>query len=200
MKNKILSCSMALIILEIICLFIPFCFKEEHWEYTNSIVYHGESSHRYDINVNIFGVYHDFVTVLAIILIATMLVSFTAYLLLMLKKENKLTSFAPWLPILTFALLIIFTIISYSVRDDYTDWYFEWSINWLYYVIILLHIVVVIFSLILKFKNLDDSVSSTIVSSTKGNYSELEELKSLLDKGILSQEEFEAKKKQLLGF
>lgn len=41
--------------------------------------------------------------------------------------------------------------------------------------------------------------ANTVVQNTTSNADELEKFKELLDKGIITQEEFDAKKKQLLG-
>ena len=45
----------------------------------------------------------------------------------------------------------------------------------------------------------DSSVPQTSKSETSNSFDELKNLKELLDSGIISQEEFDAKKKQLLG-
>lgn len=201
MRNKIICCNMILIILEIICLFVPHCFKEELWVYEASLVYHGRSSHGLDVSINIFGVYHGITKVLAIVIIAVMFLSFIAYLLDLLKKRNKLTDIEYWIPVASFSLLLIFTVIAHLVKDGNSDLYYEYSVDWLYYIIMILHIIVIVFSMILKYKNFEEKIEIPVHTFTysEPKYSEIEELRLLLDKGILTPEEYAQKKKQILG-
>ncbi|CAH0419377.1 SHOCT domain-containing protein [Periweissella ghanensis] len=50
----------------------------------------------------------------------------------------------------------------------------------------------------INFKN-TEKASNTSVQSERASYDELSKLKELLDKGIITQEDFDAKKKQILG-
>lgn len=73
---------------------------------------------------------------------------------------------------------------------------YEWTIGWLYYIIIALHILTVILSLVVKYKKFEDREAKANNSNTP---EEIKKYKELLDSGVISQDEFDAKKKQLLG-
>ncbi len=207
MKQKLTLYSMVMIILETICLFTPYSFQEEHWKYdATDLTYHGIATLKRRYDVNIFGVSTVVGKILAIILIAVLAISFVAYLFSYLQKENKLANAYFYMPFISFILLIAFAFYAYAFAEvDTTNWRYEWTINWLFYIIISLHILTIVFSILLKFRKYSyepkrmfakEQYSANVVSSAADD---IKKYKELLDLGIISQEEFDTKKKQLLG-
>ena len=205
MKQKITLSSMLLIILETICLFIPYSFIEEHWKYdASAITYHGLSTLKYKENVNILGVSTGLGKILAIIVIALMLLSLVSFFMFFVQKKNKLTKNFYYTPIISFLFLIFFAFYAFAIAEvDTTNWRYEWTINWLFYIIVAMHIITIVFAILLKTNKFE--TTSVRVEQIKSNNSltskadELKQYKELLDSGIITQEEFDAKKKQLLG-
>lgn len=63
-----------------------------------------------------------------------------------------------------------------------------WFYGWMLFIVALIH------SLMLP-----DPYAAPVVRTQTGTADELKKYKDLLDKGVITQEEFDAKKKQLLG-
>ena len=208
MKNKITLYSMILIIVETVCMFIPFCFLQKSWMYdSNSFVYHGSATLKYKENVNIFGVSTALGTVLAVILVIFMLLSFGALLYCFIKNETKLAKYFYFAPLVSFLILMFFTIyVAAFAKDDSVYWCDEWNLNWLIFVIIALHIITVLLCMVLRFNLFKRFTSKNFGSGETlkkneavSNADELKKYKELLDTGVITQEEFDAKKKQILG-
>ena len=208
MKPKIILSTMIMIVIETICLFIPYSFQEECWKYdTSANTYHGISTLKYRSGVNVFGISTSIGKLLAVIVIVLMLLSFVAFFLDFLKKENKLTKLAYYTPLISFASLLILSIYACAFAEvETTNWRYTWTINWLFYIIIALHIVAIVFSILLKLKKFElmkvQVVENKTALNTETSFStadELKKYKELLDANIISQEEFDTKKQQLLG-
>ena len=197
MKQKLKLFSVVLIVLETICLFIPLCFKS---------IYHNYGTISIE-NVNIFNVSTTLGTILSIIVIILLLFSFVAYLLSLLQKKIKYTNLYFYSSIVSFLALVGFAVYAdrfASIHYTYGFHFQSWSINWLFYVIIVLHIVTIIFSVFIRFRKFEDIILKESNQEEKSNNSvssadELKKFKELLDMGAITQEEFDAKKKQLLG-
>ena len=71
------------------------------------------------------------------------------------------------------------------------------GVSWAFYVACALYLVVILLELFKHFSKLPETKETK--SNTSINSDNLEKLKEYLDKGIITQEEFDAKKKQLLG-
>lgn len=208
MKQKLTLYSMILIVLETICLFIPYCFIRENWFYkSNSIVYHGEATLEYRDNVNIFDVSTGLGRTLAIVVVLIMIFSFFAFLLAFLQKKTILEKYYYYTPLVSLVFLITLSIHAKShAKVEYETFFYEWDINWLFYIIIALHIITLLFCVILKFNRFEKLLTqftnkkeTNVNNDTVSNADELLKYKELLDTGVITQEEFDAKKKQLLG-
>lgn len=198
---------MILIVLETICLFTPYCFLQEHWAYdTSAWTYHGSSTLKYTENINIFGVSTGLGKILAVIVVALMLLSAAAFLLAVIQKNNGLTKIYYYTPAISFIALAVFAIYAYAFAEhDTTNWREEWTINWLFYVVIAIHIVTIAFSILLKLNKFEPAAARAVdrkrvdSEQTVSSADELKKYKELLDAGVITQEEFDTKKKQLLG-
>ena len=120
---------------------------------------------------NIFDVDTPFGKVLALLVIASLVFSFIAFLFLLLKKTNELTKNYFYTPIISFIVLIIYTIIfcgftSVVYKAGSKDqWIYTWHLNWLYYFIIAIHITTIVFALLLKNKKADETISKPLSDS-----------------------------------
>ena len=102
------------------------------------------------------------------------------------------------LPILLLCVISIENAVSRGSK--YSEVY---GTNWGFYLICALYVAIVVLELFRRFSKIDEeSKSKSIAPTIIQNVSSAEELKKykeLLDSGIISQEEFDAKKNQLLG-
>lgn len=202
MKQKLTLFSIIMIVIETICLFLPYTFQEELWHYdAYALTYHGKASLEARYNVNILQIYTDMGRILAFIVIAFMVLSFLAYLFSFLQKKNFLTKYDYITPVISLVFLVCLAIYAYAYAEiDSTNWRREWTINWMFYVVIALHIMTIVFALLIKFGPFENNHQNKMdVGLTKSTTDELIEFKALLDAGVISQKEFDAKKKQLLG-
>ena len=92
-------------------------------------------------------------------------------------------------------MLIIYTILAINLRVEVSGGFREFSIGWMYYVIVTIYIVTIVISYIIKLEKFEVTTKKETVS----NIDELKRFKELFDMGVITQEEFETKKKQLLN-
>jgi uncharacterized membrane protein len=114
--------------------------------------------------------------------------------------KEKFCLAIPCVPIL---LLIVNTIIitnfyesEWNKTGGWTSWNTE--INWGFYVICVLYFCILALEFFKQFSKIPDTKQSKPVKK-QNDLEDIEKLKQLLDAGIITQEEFDAKKKQLLG-
>lgn len=192
MKQKLSLCIVILIVLETICFFVPGCIRPVYWKNE------GWSLHKTYPNqvFNIFDV--DPAYGLAIALTAVMIATLGLFLLVFLRPQHKLEKIVYFSPIISLVVLIVFTYYTCAIaKDVFSDGsQYEWTIGWLYYIILALHIVTVILSLVVKYKKFEDKEAKVSMSNAPDD---IAKFKELLDAGVITQEEFDAKKKQLLG-
>lgn len=121
-----------------------------------------------------------------------------------LQKKNKFVKYYFITPIISLGVLIVFAFYASFVEVDAVTRQYEWTINWLFYIIMTMHILTILFSILLKIKRFEDittQVENQKISRSNDTVSSTDEImryKELLDSGVISQEEFNAKKKQLL--
>ena len=197
MKQKLSLCIVILLVLETICFFVPGCIRPVYWKVITSGIQQGHLQKTYPDQVfNIF--YVDPAYGLAIALTVVMIASLGLFLLVSLRPNIKLEKVACFSSFISLAVLVAYTYytcaIAQLVFNDSSR--YEWTIGWLYYIIIALHILTVILSLVVKYKKFEDREAKANNSNTP---EEIKKYKELLDSGVISQDEFDAKKKQLLG-
>ena len=102
--------------------------------------------------------------------------------------------------------LIVFLVYNniYEETNPFDNYIYTYSPGAFYYLIIAIFIIVIItliVGVVVSKRTPEESQASTsiVTTSNTSNADELKKFKELLDSGVITQEEFEAKKKQLLG-
>ena len=176
-------------------LFLPGMYNWEHWEE----IYGGYGdwlSSRTPFSF--FDVAGNTYIVLGIIIIVLMLANLIFALLAILApirfKNGKIYSI---LPFITIVLMVVFSVIC-GIKDN---WGYCAPISWLFYIEMLFLIATAVIALMkCSSKVKEEPLKVKVVSASNiGNADELKKYKELLDSGVITQEEFDAKKKQLLG-
>ena len=206
MKRKLALLSMVLVLLETILLFVPFCLKRVHANY----------SLRIKEEVNIFDVDTALERVFAILIVVLLLSVFISFLIYLFNKKTKLPALYFYSSIASLIVLLIFVyLVDHHANITFVqglDFIF-WVLNWMIYIIIIINVVLVLLSAFIRFKKTDnipfgqskECITNNNTDEIKESYSsngtsdEIMKFKELLDKGVITQEEFDAKKKQLLG-
>ena len=206
MKRKLALLSMVLVLLETILLFVPFCLKRVHASY----------SLRIKEEVNIFDVDTALERVFAILIVVLLLSVFISFLIYLFNKKTKLPALYFYNSIASLIVLLIFVyLVDHHANITFVhglDFIF-WVLNWMIYIIIIINVVLVLLSAFIRFKKTDnipfgqskECITNNNTDEIKESYSsngtsdEIMKFKELLDKGVITQEEFDAKKKQLLG-
>ena len=136
-------------------------------------------------------------SILAIVTLAFVAAGIVGLSLQLAHKENKaikLLNFAPAVSLLFLAVMAFMLTEGHfnEVRNvGYTSYDFDFG----FYIEVLLIIAASVLSILLALGKVKNSPKKTMSSEA----SELERYKQLLDQGVITQEEFDAKKKQLLG-
>lgn len=199
MKKNYKIFAMLLLIVNIITCFIPGYFYERAWEYewpgSKQIAKYGCTM--FDVSTSSFS--HSgtgytlacFTVICWIACIAVILYS------IIRNKDHKLIGFAPCFCFVPFFVLIIYmnsATYNWSNGSGYT----VYSVNWLFYVSLALQISA---AALMEIAMTDKELPFTFPKPTQkiSEADELRKYKELLDSGVISQEEFDAKKKQILG-
>lgn len=213
MKYKLALANAIFMFVEAICLFIPRVFTKMVYEVTrtrygdNPTIYVG-TEFLYSKDVNAFS---DNLKYVSIPLIVLLILSIAIYLRMLYRKKKGFESkrFRSRMPyIATIVLVVLDRWVNSSKIPDtvssyyYSDFVYESYLNWLFYLILILQLLVTIFTFIINFKRLEENETVVVESATPEAASEADELKKykeLLDTGVITQEEFDAKKNRLLG-
>lgn len=191
-----------LCIIEIICCFTPFCLVREYWKYKKSYSYHGRSMLEQRKGINIWGNEALLGKPLAALFIcAAIIVAIICFIKVVdhtIKIVDKAWIFALFHTAVMSLFLTYSCVISKVVRISYR---YEYSINWMSYIIIALNLIVLILSVVLKVdKEANVPVKKHIIAEEqKESADDLRGYKELLDSGVITQEEFDFKKKQIMG-
>lgn len=211
MKKKLTLAVIIILIIEVICMFIPGVFEIEY-SYRESrygIMVPGGSAGAHDA----FG-FNDEpekkLCVVTIVLIAASLVFLTLSLLEndTLKNKKSIIELSTWLPIASFASFVILSIYqcnfskvelsdTYLIGIEYISSRYELDMNWLFYIMVILFAVVMALSLVIRFAKIEDAPAKKW-NAQMSIADEIKKYKELLDSGIITQEEFEAKKSELM--
>lgn len=208
MKQKLTLSTIILILVETVCLFIPGSYKTDNWHPHESGWGFREWENIGGQPINIFEIDRVGIEIgpgwwFTFVVIFFMVLSLIAFIFAFLHPEHKLVKYTYYTPMASFVVLVGFTIYACEIAEMapyLTRW--EWTIGWLYYIIIAIHILTIIFSILIKFKkyeNIPLAISLHNKSHHINAVDELKKYKDLMDSGVITQEEFEAKKKQLLG-
>lgn len=194
MNNKITSLLISIFcVIEAICTFTPFCLNE--------LNINGGNIYDTDEDVNIFGVQNVVGKILAVIFILTTIAVALLYLLNILSRKNISKNIGWKISIIHTLAMIEFFIYSCNINFDSELDYFNYSVCWMFYIIIALNIIILILSLLQELIK-----PQTRFIARKERYSQKSETaedllayKDLLDSGIITQEEFDDKKRKVLG-
>lgn len=190
MKFKLQLSSLFLTVIEIACLCTPLCFNGEFWKEESWGIH--TLFHTYGIGI--FEIDSLMGVILAISMFVFLAISSICTFLSIVKKNN-LSKLILLSNILSFIMLIIYTILAINLRVEVSGGFREFSIGWMYYVIVTIYIVTIVISYIIKLEKFEVTTKKETVS----NIDELKRFKELFDMGVITQEEFETKKKQLLN-
>ena len=105
------------------------------------------------------------------------------------------------LPALAFVLVLLAAILRMNARIENSEYgYWTFSFGWILYLILALSLAAGVLSLLLAAGKFRDTVPAAAAAATRMDAAdELAKYKSLLDAGAISQDEYDAKKKELLG-
>lgn len=196
-----------LYIIEIVCSFIPYCFRLKFWADLEGNGMHTLLTNHTN-NFNVYGLFFEdnlkvlFVAKLLpeLFLISVVIVAIL-YLLKTMNKNTQITKNALKFSILHTTIMIVFLIISSTVEDDCINFYRTFQINWMFYIIILINIIALILGIVVEFgkiPNISKSEETNTIPQDE-NASILLDYKTLLDQGIITQEDFDKKKKEILN-
>ena len=192
MKKKVISIiALSLLSVYAVFAFVPAIFLEELWAYEGF----GNGYRKIAaVSENMLDTEYP---VLAIVTIAFALVGIVGLSLQLAHKENKaikLLNFAPAVSLLFLAVMAFMLTEGHfnEVRNiGYTSFDFDFG----FYIELLFIIAASVLSILLALKKFKEMPKKSINTEAF----ELERYKQLLDQGVITPEEFEAKKKQILG-
>ena len=204
MKNKSELSVCLLCIIEAVCYFVPFCLVEEYWEYQMSMTYHGRSKLTSSSDINIFGVEATLGKSFAILLLLSALTVAVVYLLRIMGNESGICKRNLIVSIVHTVIMSLFYIYSCGfAKADHISYRYEYSIGWLSFVIITLNVIALVLAVLITFGRVRPTSVKVIEEPTIEKKSEsvddLKAYKELLDTGVITQEEFDKKKKEFLG-
>ena len=185
----------------IVFLFIPGFFKQYVFLSKNNgsrpttKYFQNSAFEAADISNNLMWVI--LLTVFLAINVAYFVLWFTTNISILRKRYTIVVTYIP----LVFAVVSVVTILGYkNSYSSYTSGIYSmnYKLSWAFFVFCALYFVVLFLELFKRFSSLPENRESKTSKKTP-SYDNLETLKDLLDQGIITQEEFDAKKKQLLG-
>lgn len=206
MKQKFTLYTMIMILLETICLFIPGSFKM-YYLYETSTWGIWKEGPREEINfLTLLKVYGDNAAGwwFSIIVLLFMIITFIVFLLAYLQIDHKFTKYTCYTPIIGFVMLMGYSLYAckFASLTIYNGHIHYWEVGWLFYIIAILHLLAIVLSVLIQYQK-DEDVPLVMTVRKKGanidTVEELKKYKELFDSGVITQDEFEAKKKQLLN-
>ncbi len=183
MKKKLTLAMMVITIIEAVCMFIPGVVEIGSNDMNAFADFRGGNA----------GIANTFSKITLLLLVASFVCLFSA----LLEKRNILSRLSAWLPLASFVSLLAF--IGGCGQIDYTDYKFDcYQIGGLGSILVILSVVSAVLSLVVKYAKFNDAPAKKIPVDQTSKADEIKKYKDLLDSGIITQEEFEAKKSELL--
>ena len=207
MNNRKTLAALILQGIAILLLFIPAMFVRNHWMYESSIVFHGRATLQYtqslsfaNVVIIVGGIFWLLGIIVFMLLVCNWALTAIQYFSNNEKNFDKIQKIL--YPVQTIAFLA-FVIVAISFIEDSYSWRMDMDEDYLVYIEGALLVALTVIAFIKNGQKgpIADALNSKKEERTSpaGNIAEeLEQLKDLLDKGIITQEEFDAKKKQLL--
>lgn len=192
MKKKLTLAMIIITIIEAVCMFIPGVIKVD--------AYHT------DENQNIFfgfkGSGSGAAKFLSWVVILLLIALFASLVSAFLEKKNLLSRLSTRLPLASFiSLLLLIFVCNRLEWVTGSGWTVEENsvhAGSLFYVVIILAAISTVLSFVVKSAKLDDAPAKKVPVGQTSKADEIKKYKDLLDSGIITQEEFEAKKSELL--
>lgn len=176
--------------LAILLLFLPGMYSWEHWNEEAVGVYRRTLS----MDITFFHAAGNTYDLFSFLIFGLML-SNIFILLLSIFKSSKTNKVHIVVPILTIVFLALFSFIA-GIRGEYG---YCAPINWLFYIEMFFLISIVFVAFMKNSKYIEEQSKKVVSDTAISSADELKKYKELFDSGIITQEEFESKKKQLLG-
>lgn len=199
-KLKVLA--VLLMIINIFTCFIPAYFYEEIWEYKRYGSYSATQTAKFGatmFDINTGAIAHSGIGyALACVTVVCWILYICVLLYSIIRNKNSKTLLAAS----GICFIPFFALIGFMKNAEYY-WhsgggYTAYSVNWLFYISLALQISAAVLVLI-AITSKEEKLKFAIRTREASEIDELKEYKDLLDSGVISQEEFDAKKKQLLG-
>lgn len=207
MKKKASLAALILQAVAAVALFLPWVYSQAYWRQTTQFPY--GFTKRYTYAISFFGGVQGSGGALSYLALAVMILAIVVLALVLAGRSGPITQmgiYASPLALVLAAAAALIRILNRSyeggdtINDPSTTAFWEISPGWLFYIIAALQIAAAVLCILIalnKFR--DDAPQSARRSAPAASASELKELKALLDAGVITQEEFSAKKKDLLG-
>ncbi len=188
MKKKLTLAMMVITIIEAVCMFIPGIVELGSKDMNAFAGFRGENA----------GIANTFSKITLFLLVASFVCLFSA----LLEKRNILSKLSAWLPLASFiSLLLLIFVCNRLEWVTGSGWTVEENsvhAGSLFYVVIILAAISTVLSFVAKSAKLDDAPAKKVPVGQTSKADEIKKYKDLLDSGIITQEEFEAKKSELL--
>ena len=207
MKKKIVSIvAIILLVFFIVFTFAPCIFKRQLWTVTDIFGSAIQDSNRSRDYYEISAWYSNFFEFLPILLssigiVALLLQCFDKnfFTFKVSKKQISLVDIISLSPIFSFVSFAIVTTVLISNRhgDDFSRYYFTYSPLFGYKLEFAVLIIASLLCILIASGLLNDKEKKIRINNSSAD--ELSKYKSLLETGVITEAEFEAKKKQLLG-
>lgn len=201
MKKKATLIALIFQCVTIVSLFLPWIFNEEYWKLETGTI--GTFRLHHVTPMNFFGGSAQGGGILCYLTALVMALAVVALVLLMSGKTGKFTQIGAYAPAASFLLLLAATIYRCATRVDNGfieisgHWYIK--MGWLLYIVIALQLAAAVLSFLLARNKFKDDEPKRTDAAVGSGAAELKQFKDLLDTGAITQEEYEAKKKELLG-
>ena len=127
-----------------------------------------------------------------------------AIILIVQLKNKKCFKITPFIGLVQLILFIVYSIMVFNTINYTATRRYEYTPGDFFYIIVIVLFVIIILSfanniISKKVKANTTEVATVSKNSEISNADELKQYKDLFDSGVITQEEFDAKKKQLLG-
>lgn len=195
MKKKFCLISAILLFMYAVLSFIPGMLESEYWTKKPwDIGYRMKSSHAANM-------YVAHASVLSYIVLVLVIISIIALIRICLENENTFTNIAMYAPVVATGVYLFFGVDSYFLtlfERVYDTWFYRYSLSWGYILGAAFLIPSAIICVMISMGKFQDNQEYAKKFRNNDSIDELRKYKELMDAGIITQEEFDVKKKQIL--
>lgn len=142
----------------------------------------------------------DIFSIITLVLVAIGIVALVFQFAGRSKKIIKILSFSPCVAVISFVIMTLLFCVFNKTHELGDAYYSTYEPGWGFYILAALLLCSAVLSFLIATEKLKNTPkSSTAKLTVTSNADELKKYKELLEAGVITQEEFDAKKKQLLG-